>query len=63
MTDAEEKARRSYLDQLPASPPGSRTGWYMDDCPKHGHTSFNTIVNGCEQCARERLEKEDGNTS
>jgi len=53
----DEHARRAEATRSPASMPGSRNGWWMDNCPKHGHTSFNTIVEGCEQCARERLEE------
>jgi hypothetical protein len=49
--------RKQEASAAPASPTGSRNGWWMDNCPKHGHTSFNTVVEGCEQCARERLEE------
>lgn len=35
----------------------SRNGWWMGDCPIHGRTSFNTIVDGCERCADENLVK------
>lgn len=45
--------------RMPVSPPGSRSGYWLDDCPVHGHTSFNTIINGCEQCAANRIAGED----
>jgi len=38
---------------------GSRQGYWMDTCPVHGLTSFNTIIDGCEQCAAKRLAEED----
>ena len=31
----------------------------MDTCPVHGLTSFNTIIDGCEQCAAKRLAEKD----
>lgn len=49
--------RKLEMSEAPVSPPGSRNGGWMDNCPKHGRTPFNTIVDGCEQCARERLEE------
>jgi hypothetical protein len=36
------------------SRPGSRNGWWMGNCAKHGLTSHQTPF-GCEQCQRERL--------
>lgn len=45
-----------------ASAPGSRQGYWMDDCLIHGRTSFNTTVNGCEQCAAARLANEPEKT-
>jgi len=44
---------------MPASPAGSRQGYWMDTCPVHGLTSFNTIIDGCEQCAAKRLAEKD----
>jgi hypothetical protein len=35
--------------------PGRRNAWWMGECPDHGKTSVNSIVNGCEACANERL--------
>lgn len=48
---------------LNPSPPGSHHGWWMDVCAKHGETSFNSIVDGCEQCARERLANDEATNS
>lgn len=58
MNQDEQQRVKAVKEFTPGvSAPGSRNGWWMDDCEKHGRASFNTIVNGCEQCARERLEK------
>lgn len=45
--------------RMPASPPGSRNGHWVDTCPVHGSTQFNTIIEGCELCAASRIAKED----
>ena len=37
----------------------ARNGYILAECPVHGHVSFNTIVEGCEECARERLAIQD----
>jgi hypothetical protein len=40
-----------------ASPPGSRNGWWYQDCPKHGTTPHLDVLGGrCEQCQRESLD-------
>ncbi len=53
MTGKQRRALEGYCDNLPPSAPGSRIGWYYDECPKHGKSEHIDKV-GCLKCATEK---------
>jgi hypothetical protein len=55
MTIAQDRARREWCKGSNVA----RNYWWMGECAIHGETSFNSIIQGCEACARERLSKLD----
>lgn len=53
-TIAQQRASRDFIRGYKVF----RNHWWMGECSIHGETSFNSVIEGCEACARERLERE-----
>lgn len=46
-------AREVSAPQMSGSAPGSRHGWWYQDCPDHGKTPHLSVIGGrCEVCAK-----------
>jgi hypothetical protein len=54
MTLAQQRAGKEWINGFKVV----RNHWWMDECKVHGVTSFNSIIEGCESCARERLARD-----
>ncbi len=55
MTIAQQRARKEWCK-------GSvvvRNFWWLEECAIHGYTSYNSIIEGCELCGRERFNSKD----
>ena len=60
-TKESQRQANAFTANLPASPPGSRNGWWIEDCPVHGKGQpFGTVCGGCFKCAQDRINSTGG---
>jgi hypothetical protein len=53
---AQAQERRETTRRMPPSPPGSRNGWWEENCPKHGLQQRLSAIGGrCVKCQAEGL--------